>query len=394
MSAQTLRACASAEYASAGGRSWRSEPPKPRRSGTRTSACSCSRGAPSRWSAREPGQPCSSTTAGPEPARSYSRTKPSTGRLRAIAAAGPGSGQRALDLAGLVGLQHVALLDVLEVRQHDAALEAGRDLAHVVVEALERVDRRVVDDRAVAHDADLRPAADRAVGDHAAGDRADARGAEGGAHLGGADGLLDLLGLQHALHRVAQVVERLVDDRVRPDLDALALGRGARVADRADVEAEDHRVRRGGEHDVGLADAADTAAHDVDLNLALRQPGDLVLEGLQRAGHVRLEHEVELADGARLDAAEDLVEGDLAPGATGLCLVAQPDRALVGLLAGGAVVLDHAEGVAGVGDAVEAEHLDRLAGDGLAQAVALVVLHRAELAPGRTRGERRARRQR
>ena len=42
----------------------------------------------------------------------------------------------ALDLAGLVDLQHIALLDVGEVLEHDAALEAGRDLADVVVEAL------------------------------------------------------------------------------------------------------------------------------------------------------------------------------------------------------------------------------------------------------------------
>ena len=38
-------------------------------------------------------------------------------------------GQLALHLAGLVGLQHVALLEVLEVREHDAALEAAGDLA-------------------------------------------------------------------------------------------------------------------------------------------------------------------------------------------------------------------------------------------------------------------------
>ena len=75
-----------------------------------------------------------------------------------------------------------------------------------------------------------------------------------------ADGLLDLLGREHAGHRVAQVVERLVDDRVVADLHALALGRGARVADRAHVEAEDDRVGGGGEHDVGLGDAADAGA--------------------------------------------------------------------------------------------------------------------------------------
>ena len=67
-------------------------------------------------------------------------------------------------------------------------------------------------------------------------------------------------GAQHAGHGVAQVVERLVDDRVVADLDALALGDGARVAHRAHVEAEDDRVGGGGEHDVGLVDAADAGA--------------------------------------------------------------------------------------------------------------------------------------
>ena len=74
-----------------------------------------------------------------------------------------------------------------------------------------------------------------------------------------ADRVLDLLGLEQALHRGAQLVERLVDDRVGADLDALALGDAARLADGADVEADDDRVGRGGEHDVGLVDAADAA---------------------------------------------------------------------------------------------------------------------------------------
>ena len=41
-------------------------------------------------------------------------------------------------------------------------------------------------------------------------------------HLGLAERLLDLLGLEHALHRGAQLLGDLVDDRVGADLDALA----------------------------------------------------------------------------------------------------------------------------------------------------------------------------
>ncbi len=109
---------------------------------------------------------------------------------------------------------------------------------------------------------------------------------------------------------------------------------------------------------------------------------------LQRTGHVGLEDQRELLGLALLDALEDLVEGHLATGAAGLGLVAQPDGALVGLLAGRAVVVDDADGVAGVGDAVEAEDLDRVAGHGLLDALAGVVRHRPHLAPVRAGDER------
>src|SRR4051812_44734536 len=77
------------------------------------------------------------------------------------------------DLTLLVRLDDVARLEVLEVREADAALEAGLHLAHVVLEPLERRDRAVPDDRALPEEAHLRAAGDGAVGDVAAGDLAD-----------------------------------------------------------------------------------------------------------------------------------------------------------------------------------------------------------------------------
>ena len=59
----------------------------------------------------------------------------------------PRSGELALDLARRVGLEHVAFLDVGEVAQHDPAVEAGGDLADVVVEAPQAGDLAVVDRR-------------------------------------------------------------------------------------------------------------------------------------------------------------------------------------------------------------------------------------------------------
>ena len=193
-----------------------------------------------------------------------------------------------------------------------------------------------------------------------AGDRADPRGLEQLAHLGLAERRLDLGRLEHALHRRAQLLDRAVDDRVGADLDALALGDLARVADGAHVEREDHAVGGGGEHHVGLVDAADAAVDDVDLDLVLGQLRDLVLDRLERAGDVGLDDQAELLDGALLGELEDVLERDLAARAPRQRLGLQAVGALAGELARAALVLDHAHELAGLGHAVEAEHLDRL----------------------------------
>ena len=67
----------------------------------------------------------------------------------------------------------VALAQVVEALEQDAALEALGDLARVVLEAPELGDRRLVDARPVAEDPDVGVAAHDAARDHAAGDRAE-----------------------------------------------------------------------------------------------------------------------------------------------------------------------------------------------------------------------------
>ena len=88
-----------------------------------------------------------------------------------------------------------------------------------------------------------------------------------------------------------------------------------------------------------------------------------------------------------LGALEDVLQRDLAARAAGERLGLQALRALVRELAGAAVVLDDADVLAGLGDAVEAEHLDRLAGLRLLDALADVVVHRADAAPVRAGDE-------
>src|SRR5918994_1835253 len=300
-------------------------------------------------------------------------------------AAGPAGGRRtprtlgelALDLLRVVDLDHVALLHVGVVLEDDAALEPGGDLAHVLRSAPERLDRPVVDDRAVADQAGLGAARDAALGDVAAGDRADARGAEDGADLDGPDALLDLLRREHALHGVAELVDRAVDHGVGPDLDALAVRDLAGVADRADVEAEHDRVGGRREHDVGLRDAAHAGEDHLHLDLGLRELGDLVLERLERARHVGLEHQVEVLQQPAPGVLEDRRQGARALGAPGLGLRLQARGALARELAGLAVVLHHAHVLAGLGHGVEAEHLDRLGPRRVLDLAAAVVVQAA-----------------
>ena len=61
--------------------------------------------------------------------------------------------QRARDLFDLVGLDHVALADVVVALDRHAALEAFLDLAHVLLEALQGAQHAVEDHHMVAQEA-------------------------------------------------------------------------------------------------------------------------------------------------------------------------------------------------------------------------------------------------
>src|SRR6476659_4669005 len=143
--------------------------------------------------------------------------------------------QRSGDFLDLEELEQVAFLDVVVVLQLDAALEAGGDLADVVLDAAHRLDLAGVDDDVLAQQAEARAAADDAGRDHRAGD--------------GADRLLALLGREHAGHRQLDLVDGVVDDVVVADVDAVVLGELPRPGIGADVEADDDGLRRDREVD-------------------------------------------------------------------------------------------------------------------------------------------------
>src|SRR2546426_11021736 len=162
----------------------------------------------------------------------------------------------------------VALLEVVIVRQTDAAFVVGLDLADVVAEAPQRLDPVGGDDLAVAPDPGAGPD-DPAVGDERTGDDRALADPEDLADLGSTLDDLDDLRLEKPLEGSRDVVRKLVDDVVQPNVDTLGLrGPTGRLGDLR-VEPDDDRVRRGRQHDVVVGDVPGALMEDVDPDLLL-----------------------------------------------------------------------------------------------------------------------------
>src|ERR687892_1365257 len=271
-------------------------------------------------------------------------------------------------LAHLERLDDVVDLDVVERPEADTALEALADLGGVVLEPPQRLDREVVGDHhAIAHQAGPGVAPDEPVDDHAARDVAELRRPEHLADLRRAERDLLELGLEHALEGGLDLVDRLVDDRVVADVDALALGKLLGALRGAHVERDDDALVDGGEVDVVVGDRTDAAVDDPQRDLLphvdLEQG---VLESLDGAGDVALDDEVERLDLALLQP------------------VLQRDP-LAGLGEGR---------IAGAGDTGQTEDEHRTGRSGLLQRLAELVEHRPHAPVGLTGDDRVARAQR
>src|SRR5215472_8906501 len=171
------------------------------------------------------------------------------------------------DPLGHERLNHIALFDVIEVRDVDAAFHAVADFAGIILEPLERADLAFVNLHAVAHQANVGIAFDDAVQDITSGHGSHLGDAESLAYFGAAlIGLLDDR-LEQSSHRFFDLVLEFVDDRVQADIDLLHLRQFLRLALGTNVEADDHCVRRRGQQHIVLGNRADSGVQDLDLNL-------------------------------------------------------------------------------------------------------------------------------
>src|SRR5205807_2584452 len=185
--------------------------------------------------------------------------------------------------------------------------------------------------------------------DDAAGDVADLGRTEHLPDLRGAQLGLLVLRLEHALEGGLDLFDGLVDDRVVPDLHALAVGVLPDLALGPHVEPDDDRIGRAGQVDVVLRDATDTPVNDLELDLVGHFDLDQsVFQSLDRTGDIALEDQVERGLLALLDPVEQGLQGhptatvgDLRGPVAGL--------PLLGDLPGGAVLAHGEERVAGTG---------------------------------------------
>src|SRR6202167_758728 len=278
-------------------------------------------------------------------------------------------------LPHLVRLDRVFDPDVV-VADTDTAFVALADLGRVVLEPAQRIHRQAVGDHhAVPDQPRLAAAMDRAGADDAAGDVADPRHPEALRDLRRAELVLVELGLEHALESGLDLRDRLVDDRVVADVDALALGQLACPAGRPDVEADDHRVRGDGQVHVVLRDRADAAADHPQADLLAHvELEQRVLEGLHRTGHVALDDQQQFLARAGLERRIQVLERDPAAtlGELGDALARLP---ALGDLPGHPVIGDDEEVVARVGHGGQAEHLHRPGWRCLGDRIVVLVQH-------------------
>src|SRR5438876_873049 len=288
--------------------------------------------------------------------------------------------ERAGDLLDAIRFDQVADLDVVEVLDADAALEALPHLAHVVLEALEGGDRALVHLHAVADHPHPRRPGDDPGAHEAPRDGTDLGDLKRLSHLGLPQHDFLLLGREQSLHCSLHLFHRLVDDAVGADLHALALGRGACVGIGSHVEADDDGTRRLREQDIRVGDGADAAVHDFHLDFRGGQLGQRVRERFRGAALVRLDDDAQRRGAPGRALRHEVLERLHASAAAVLRLALQA-LALLGDLARRPGIRHHTEGVPRLGHALEAEDLHGRRGTGDRHRLAALVVHGAH-APG------------
>ena len=224
----------------------------------------------------------------------------------------------------------------------------------------QRLQLAFIDHDVITQHANRLAAHDVAVGHQTTGNRAELGRAEHIAHFGQTNDLFAYFRTQQAADRVGDVLNRFVDDAVIAYVHTRFLDNLARLGVGTDVEADDNRLRRQRQLDIGLADTAYTAGNDADLDLFRGNLAERLDQRFHTALHVALDEQIQILRFRRAvfaDRREHLFQtcGLL----LGELVLAFAFVALTGDFLGALLVGYHEGVIAGFRRAGQAEHLDR-----------------------------------
>ena len=158
-------------------------------------------------------------------------------------------------------------------------------------------------------------------------------------------------------HRLLHIVDDFVDDLVNAYVDALLAGGLSAGRVGTNVETENDRVTRLGEHDVVLGDGTHAGENDVDLHGIRGQFDEGIPERFHGSVDIALDDDRELSGPAALHALEELVERK-----TRRCVVgplALTHESMIDDLLGYPLTLDSVERLARFGNARQSDHSRR-----------------------------------
>ena len=128
------------------------------------------------------------------------------------------------------------------------------------------------------------------------------------------DDLLLVDGIQHTLHGCLHVLDRLIDDLVETNVNALSLRRRLRHGVRTHVEADDNGIGCACKHHVGLVDGTNAAVNALNDYFIIRELEQRSLHGLHATLNVSLDDQIQLLQITFLDLREQIIQGHLALG--------------------------------------------------------------------------------
>ena len=210
-----------------------------------------------------------------------------------------------------IGFDDVIDLIIPEIPQGNPALESGLDLAHVILHPLQGADGGFVNHLPAPHQMSVGSADNLPLQNRASGHHADPGDIEDLTDLGAPRQLFLVDRIEEPLHGFANVIDGVVDDVVKPDIDLLLLRQGLGFRFGLDVEPEDDGLGGRSQHAVGLIDRPHRTVQEIDVDGVGAEAGQGLGHGLHGSLDIRLQDQVQVLDHALLHLFVKVFQGDL-----------------------------------------------------------------------------------